>query len=246
MINLIILVLLFSIYSFIGWIMETIYVSFRHKKFVNRGFLHGPFCPIYGFGAILVLLGARYIDNITDKVPLSYIILIIYSIFITSAIEFVTGYLLEKIFHQKWWDYSNHPMNIKGYICPQISLYWGALAFVFIQFIHPRINKLILTIPDQFQIIVSVLLILYFATDTIKTVINLIDLRKIIVHYSNVSIQIYRNKILKYRRYFQAFPRLQALNSGIKNRDIKGILNDRIGKLKAEIKTKIDQRRDWK
>ena len=239
----IMLLLHFSVYSFAGWIMETIYVSWMQKKFVNRGFLHGPFCPIYGFGAILVIFGTRFVYNLTINKPLSYIILIIYSIVVTSGIEFITGYLLEKIFHQKWWDYSNLPMNIKGYICPQFSLCWGALAFVFIQFIHPRINKLIMEIPELIKTTISVILVVYFIIDASKTVINILDLRKTIVNYSNVSIQKYRNKILQYRRYFHAFPRLQALNSGIKNRDVKGILNDRIEKFKAEIKTRIDQRK---
>jgi uncharacterized membrane protein len=112
--------------------METIYASKINKEFVNRGFLNGPFCPIYGFGAILVIQGSKLISTANLNYFAESIIIILFSIIITTIVEFITGYILEKIFKLKWWDYSGDAMNIKGYVCLKFSLLWGILAFLLI------------------------------------------------------------------------------------------------------------------
>src|SRR5690606_13878404 len=120
----------FLIYAFLGWCTEVAYKAVTSGKFVNRGFLLGPLCPIYGFGMILLLI---IFQPIKDNV----LLLFFGAIIITSALEFITGYILEKVFHHKWWDYSDVPFNIKGYICLKFSLAWGLAAVFVIHIVHP-------------------------------------------------------------------------------------------------------------
>ena len=109
---------IFIVYAVIGWCSEVAYAALDTGKFVNRGFLNGPYCPIYGFGISLVIV-------VLTPLKENLLILYIGSVILTSVIEYITGYLLEKVFHNKWWDYSDKPYNIKGYICLKFSLFWG-------------------------------------------------------------------------------------------------------------------------
>ena len=97
---------MFFIYSFLGWCTEVAFAAVRHGKFVNRGFLNGPVCPIYGFGVLMVVLLLQQLQD-------NLLILFIGSVIVTSAIEFLTGWILETVFHAKWWDYSQNKFNLK-------------------------------------------------------------------------------------------------------------------------------------
>ena len=101
---------IFLIYGFVGWCTEVIFAAVNSGKFVNRGFLNGPICPIYGFGILAVVRLLKPFGN-------NILLLFVGSVLITSGLEYITGFLLEKLFHQKWWDYSDVPFNIQGYIC---------------------------------------------------------------------------------------------------------------------------------
>ena len=105
----------FFIYSFLGWIWESCYVSIKSKKPVNRGFINGPLCTIYGFGAVSVYLILKDFDR-------NLLILYAGGVIVATALEFVTGWLMETIFHTRWWDYSNNKFNVHGYICLGCSL----------------------------------------------------------------------------------------------------------------------------
>ena len=109
---------IFFVYAFLGWCTEVGYAALRTGRFVNRGFLNGPVCPIYGFGMVIVLFTLE---------PLAENILLLFlgSVVLTSALEWITGLVLEKLFHQRWWDYSDEPFNVGGYICLRFSLMWG-------------------------------------------------------------------------------------------------------------------------
>ena len=111
------LVFFFFIYAFLGWCTEVIYACVNSGKFVNRGFLNGPYCPIYGFGVVAVVM---CIYPAKDNLH----VLFFGSVILTTALEFITGFILEKIFNEKWWDYSDEHFNIKGYICLKFSLMW--------------------------------------------------------------------------------------------------------------------------
>lgn len=123
----------FTIYSFLGWCSEVIFATVTTGKFVNRGFLNGPVCPIYGFGMSLVLL---VLLPFSDNIPL----LFIGGALLTSAIELVGGWALKKFFHTTWWDYSDQPFNLGGYICLKFSILWGLCVVVVIRIVHTAIG----------------------------------------------------------------------------------------------------------
>ena len=111
-------ILYFFTYGFFGWCTEVAFAAFKQGKFVNRGFLNGPICPIYGVGVSVV---------VSFLTPLEESLILLYaaSTILVTFIEWLTGYLMDKIFHHKWWDYSNQPLNIGGYVCLLFSLIWG-------------------------------------------------------------------------------------------------------------------------
>ncbi|SMC21967.1 Uncharacterized membrane protein [Clostridium acidisoli DSM 12555] len=233
------LILFFTIYSFLGWIIETIFASINEKKIINRGFLTGPFCPIYGFGAVLVIRCSEWTNTICTNYFMYLTISVLFSIFLVTILEYITGFFLEKIFNCKWWDYSDNMWNCNGYICIKYSLLWGILAFMLVHTIHPVISQVIFSIPTSIKTYMEIFILLYFIGDTAKSVISTLDLRKVIMNYSNFSVNKYCEKIIKYNRFFYAFPRLLILNSGIINRDVRRILNERFYKIKTELKNRF-------
>ena len=120
------------IYSFIGWVYETILCSITGRKFVNRGFLNGPVCPIYGFGALLDL---ALLGNLHGHiVPLFFSAMVV-----TTTLEYLTSYVMEKLFHARWWDYSKHPFNLNGRVCLLGAVAFGAFSVLLIEVVHPAI-----------------------------------------------------------------------------------------------------------
>lgn len=234
------LFLYFIVYSFIGWVMETTFASIRNRRFINRGFLIGPFTPIYGFGAVLIIQCSNWISGMFEDSFISLFVTVISSTLVVTVLEFITGLLLERVFDTKWWDYSSNAFNFKGYICLKYSLLWGILAFLLIQVVHPVILQIVELIPVTSKGKISTLLAMYFFVDTIKSITDTLDLRKVIINYSDLSVSKYKEKIIKYKRIFLAFPRLLMLNAGIINRDVRSILNGRINKIKTEIKNRLN------
>ncbi|MBR3133613.1 MAG: putative ABC transporter permease [Clostridia bacterium] len=159
----------FVIYSFFGWILESTYKSLHEKKFINSGFLVGPFCPIYGYGALIMYL---FLDRFSNNLFL----LFISAFLILSLFEYVVGVGLELAFHTKYWDYSRKKFNIKGWVCLENSMYWGILGVVFIKLIHPGIETLLEVIPNRVMIIFTSISIAYIFADTILTTIKLIKI----------------------------------------------------------------------
>lgn len=131
---------IFFIYAFLGWCTEVSYAALRTGRFVNRGFLNGPVCPIYGFGVVIVLLCLTPLKK-------NLLLLFLGSVLLTSLLEWVTGFVLEKIFHQRWWDYSDEPFNLCGYICLRFSIAWGFACLFVVDMLHPTILFVIRLIP---------------------------------------------------------------------------------------------------
>lgn len=155
----------FIIYSIAGWVLESLYRSFCEKKFINTGFLIGPFCPIYGIGAIIMFL-------FLEKFQQNTIVLFVISFLVLSLWEYLVGVLLEKIFKTKYWDYSDQKINIKGRVCLFNSICWGILGVLFIKYIHPFVKKYIeLLNPFGLKIIIIVITVL-FIIDTIISIIT--------------------------------------------------------------------------
>ncbi|MGM9979536.1 MAG: putative ABC transporter permease [Clostridium sp.] len=161
----------FVLYSFLGWVCETIYCSIDDKKFVNRGFLNGPFCPIYGTGALLVIdIFMKYKDDL--------VVLFILSVVITSIVEYITSYLLEKIFNLQLWDYSTYSFNLNGRVCLKNSLLFGVLSILAVEVIHPAVEGFLSRLPVWFLITFTGTLVVYFICDVFITVKALIQINK--------------------------------------------------------------------
>ena len=159
------------IYGFFGWCGEVAFAAVKDGKFVNRGFLNGPICPIYGFGVLIVTVA---LEPIANNIPL----LFVGSVVFTSLLEFITGFVLERLFHEKWWDYSNVRFNIKGYICPQFSLLWGVAATLIVLFLHPSVMWLVGKIPVNIGIVLICVLSAAFIADLVFTLIGILGLPK--------------------------------------------------------------------
>ncbi|MFA5880905.1 MAG: hypothetical protein WC834_01825 [Eubacteriales bacterium] len=189
------LLLFFSIYSFMGWMLETIITSINERKLINRGFLNGSFCPIYGFCAVLIILSTSWVNIVFKNHFTALVISILFSVILITVMEYITGYILENVFTCKWWDYSDNAINLHGYICLQYSLLWGLLAFLLVQVAHPVISRNVFSIPMSTKFHTATFLLLYFLIDTAKSVLDALDLRKVILNWSSFSINKYYEKM---------------------------------------------------
>ena len=232
-------VLYFIIYSFLGWLLESIYASINERKFINRGFLTGFFCPIYGYGAILIIQTSTWINFIFEDYLVALIFDILFSIILVTLLEFVTGLALEKIFKCKWWDYSKNAFNLKGYICLKTSLLWGVMAFILIQVVHPFISKLVYPMPTFTKDYIAAVILLYLLADTVRSIYMALNLRDAILNFSNYPDNKYYEIIMRNKKLFFAFPHLLFLNAGVINRDVRSILNGRFKKVKEGLKSRL-------
>lgn len=162
---------IFLIYAFIGWCTEVSYAALDTGKFVNRGFLNGPVCPVYGCGVLVVVL-------ILTPLKENLLILFVGSVVLTTVIEFVTGFLLEKLFHNQWWDYSDEPFNVCGYICLKFSILWGLACTFVMDILHPMIYKLIQIVPHIPGLILMIVFVIAFCCDIGITVSGILKFNK--------------------------------------------------------------------
>lgn len=161
----------FVIYAFLGWCTEVVFAAVDTGKFVNRGFLNGPICPIYGFGVVIIVILLMPVkENIT--------MLFFGSVALTSALELVTGWLLERLFHTKWWDYSDIPFNIGGYICLKFSFMWGIACMVILNVIHPIIQDFVSRVDFEAGKIILGTALATTAVDLTATVQSVLSLNK--------------------------------------------------------------------
>ena len=161
----------FFIYSVLGWILETLYCRMLDGKWTNRGFLFGPYCPIYGFGSLLII---AFLSNFIDS-PIKVFFL---GMIFTSLLEYITSFLLEKIFNAKWWDYSNRKFNINGRICLLNSLEFAALGIILTYLVHPILSSFVLNIPIELLQLISLALITIMGIDTGSTIATLLNLKE--------------------------------------------------------------------
>lgn len=162
---------IFVIYAVIGWILEVSYAALDHGKFVNRGFLNGPVCPIYGFGGVTVIF---FLYPYRQQ----FVIVFLGAILLSTVLEYITGFILEKIFHQKWWDYSNYPFNLQGYVCLKFSILWGIACLLVVTVVHPPIEKLVLWIPVVAKYIGLAVIFVGFVADISVTVATIVNWRR--------------------------------------------------------------------
>ncbi|MCX4370516.1 MAG: hypothetical protein OSJ58_01670 [Dysosmobacter sp.] len=166
-------VLLFFFYCFCGWVWECCYVSLCQRHWVNRGFLHGPLLPIYGSGAIIILLATISVANDLRLVWL-------FGMLAATALEYVTGDVMERIFKVRYWDYSNQKFNLNGHICLTSSIAWGFFSILLVRFIHPPIARLLARVPSLCVDPLAFALTAAFTVDAVRSVQAALDLRDIL------------------------------------------------------------------
>ena len=154
---------IFFVYAFLGWCTEVSFAALTSGKFVNRGFLNGPVCPIYGCGVVIVLF---FLEPLRENT----LLLFLGSVVLTSVLEWLTGFVLERIFHQRWWDYSHEPFNLGGYICLRFSIAWGLACLLVVDVIHPTIHWLITCIPHTLGLVLLVVFSAVMVVDLAATV----------------------------------------------------------------------------
>ncbi len=167
----------FFLYGFIGWGVEVVYAAIKTHKLVNRGFLCGPICPIYGFGMVGLVYSVSLIP-MPDSGSMSAVAIFFIGMFLTTAIELVGGWALFKIYHIRWWDYSEMKFNLGGYICPQFSLLWGLGSVLMIKVVHPLLARGSNPMPFKVMLILDIVLFVLFAVDVAVSTAAAIGLNK--------------------------------------------------------------------
>ncbi len=170
----------FFTYAFLGWCLEVSFSAVNEGKFVNRGFLNGPLCPIYGFGMLIVLYFLKPINN-------NILLLFVFSALLTTILEWITGFILEKIFSIKWWDYSEMPFNLNGYVCLKFSLMWGVACVFVIKLIHPIIYDLINLTPRFVGNALLFIFIIAIIIDALATVKTLLEINREMEHIDELA-----------------------------------------------------------
>lgn len=164
-------ILYFFVYGVLGWCTEVAYAAVKEGKFVNRGFLNGPICPVYGIGVGVVV---QFLMPLRGQ----FIILYIASTILVTIIEGLTGFILDKLFHHRWWDYSNIPLNIGGYVCLLFSLIWGVACVFIVQIVHPVIHKGLSLIPFYLGVVLIVVLGIVMFADLYVTASTILKFNK--------------------------------------------------------------------
>lgn len=211
--------LLFMSYAFLGWCMEVGCKLVQFRKFINRGFLIGPYCPIYGWGAIAItILLKRYTYDV--------LVLFVMSVLICSILEYFTSYFMEKVFHARWWDYSSKKFNINGRICLETLIPFGLLGLVIMYITNPFLLEIYQSIPPIVIHILSGILFIIIIVDNIisSNVISTINVEGNKLMKDNTEEitervkQILREKSWLHRRLIEAYPNLKDIRIKIKSK----------------------------
>ena len=205
--------LYFIIYSFIGWFMEVVLKSKDEHKFVNRGFLIGPICPIYGFGVLLIIL-------LVGNSKSDLLAVFLKSILVCSVLEYFTSYFMEKLFHARWWDYSKNKYNINGRICLETMLPFGILSTIVIYVVHPLVIKFVSLFSNTLLIILTILFGILFIVDNIVSFNVMFNIKKEFHKIKKDNTDYIKGKVSKwleentylYKRIRYAFPNFKIKN----------------------------------
>lgn len=202
----------FIIYSFLGWCLESIYKTIILRKLTNSGFLYGPFCPMYGIGAVIMIIAGKISNNIFIIFLLAFVIFTLW--------EYLVAIVLEKLFKTKYWDYSELKFNFQGRICLKNSIYWGILGVGLIYIIHPAIKKLVEFIPSDMLLYINIILSIAILVDTSITIYRIMFIDK------------------KIRQIFELGDTIKGKLVEIKNTE--GIYKENLQKAISDLKTKQD------
>ena len=172
--------MMFFIYGFIGWVVEVIYYGITEGKFINRGFLNGALCPVYGIGFYCVIWFFR---PIMDSFPM----LFFGSAIVCTTVELIAGAILYAIFHLRWWDYSDYRLNFKGFICLRFAIYWGIACSLGMYMLHPAVLKLINLIPPMARLVILFTACVITVIDIIVTITAIVGFNKKVRFLNSVS-----------------------------------------------------------
>ena len=224
----------FITYSIFGWVYETILCSIKKKRFINRGFLNGPYCPIYGCGAVLDILLLGKIHNT--------VLLFFTAALLTGGLEYVTSVIMEKLFHARWWDYSDKKFNIHGRVYLTGIIVFGTLSVVLILFLHPAVSSIIARLSATMRSALVVSFFLILLIDVIYTITKILELGKILQDLGNrleVPIQSTKTRCVsvfttinegtktinsQIRRMILAFPNLKSIRFGEELKRLRELL----------------------
>ena len=228
--------ILFLIYSFIGWLIEVVNSLITEKKFVNRGFMLGPYCPIYGYSAIIMIL---YLEQYKDNILTVFLLAVV----VCSIVEYLVSYIMEKLFNARWWDYSTRKFNINGRVCLMNAFLFGLLGVVLVYFINPLLTGLLSKINSTILIIISLVWLIIFIGDfiismnvtyNIKNTINKLK-KDNTEEFNNKINEVLEKKILN-RRIFKAFPKYKI--NIISFKEIKNKIEEKIDEFEERIEKK--------
>lgn len=178
-------VLLFFLYCFLGWVWESCYVSVCHRQWVNRGFLHGPLLPIYGSGAILILF-------VTLPAEENLWLVWLLGMIAATALEYVTGDVMERLFKVRYWDYSKKRFNLNGHICLSSSIAWGFFSILLVRFLHPPVGRLLTSVPAFLVDPAALALTAAFTVDVVRSTQAALDLREILTRLTEENEELRR------------------------------------------------------
>lgn len=201
--------MLFITYSFIGWVIEVMNELIINKKIVNRGFLIGPYCPIYGCGSIFMIL---FIKNTGDIIGTFLKI-----VFICAVLEYTTSYIMEKLFKTRWWDYSKNKYNINGRICLETMFLFGIGGCILLYLVNPFIISIYQMIPNLLMTIITFTLFIIFVSDMIVSFNIINGLKNTLINPKGDSTERIGKLRKKYKksylreRVIKAFPNIQKL-----------------------------------
>ena len=176
---------IFYTYCFLGWCFESVYVSIKSKKWINRGFMRGPFLPLYGSGATMMLVVSMPFQ---DRIVLTYIAGCIGA----TVLEYITGVIMEALFKVRYWDYSNRPFNFQGQICLRSTLTWGFFTILMTKFLHWPLDKFVRSVPGQVLYYVTVVITVYIVIDFTLSFKAALDIRDILVKVQGVKDEMVR------------------------------------------------------
>ena len=216
--------LLFLMYSFIGWIVDICDIIYKYKKVVNRGFMLGPICPIYGVGVLLMI----YLLKDFTSSPLALFIL---AIFIFMTLEYLTSYVMEKLFNARWWDYSDRKFNLNGRICLETTIPFGLGGMLVMSVINPFFIKLLNKIPSNIVIILGIILLILFIIDYLVSFSVIAKIRNIDLSKFKDDTEEVNKKVRDYltslspamKRLMESFPNVRIKVKDIKNKFEKSI-----------------------
>ena len=223
--------IIFIIYSFIGWSIEVIGKLIEKHRFINRGFLIGPICPIYGFGCLAIIL-------LLSKYKSDPIILFFMAIIICSILEYLTSYIMEKMFHVRWWDYTRRKFNINGRICAETMIPFGILGCFVLYIVNPFFNSILSKIPVMNLNVIALIIFLIYLIDNILSLTIMFGFKGTLKTIEKDGTEEITKKVKEvllkrnflYKRLIKAFPNIKNKNERLE--ELKNKINKEIEKIK--------------